>query len=109
MGRLAVVLDPGVAVTPAAFAAAWESDEETHAIGAATLEAANPEHFFGVFDLVVVPLAVNLATNVIAALVAKLMARLRSGQSKQPELEIVEITQINGDRIVLVRLSGSRQ
>jgi hypothetical protein len=109
MGRLAVVLDPDVAVTPTAFAAAWDSDEETHAVGVATVERAAPEHFFGVVDLVVVPLAVNLATNVITALVVKLMTGLRHEQPKRPEIEIVEITQKNGDRIVFVRLDGRRK
>ena len=65
MGRLIVVLDPGVVVTPADLATAWESDEETRAVGTATVETAAPGDFFGVLELVVVPLAVNLATNVI--------------------------------------------
>jgi hypothetical protein len=109
MGRLVVVLDPSVVVTPADLAAAWDSDEETHSAGTATVETAVPADFFGVLELVVVPLAVNLATNVITALVGKLMAKLRPERPHQPDLEIAEMTRGNGDRIVVVRLHGTHQ
>jgi hypothetical protein len=109
MGRLIVVLDPGVVVTPADLATAWESDEETRAVGTATVETAAPGDFFGVLELVVVPLAVNLATNVITVLVGKLMAKLRPERPHQPDLEIAEMTRDNGDRIVVVRLHRTHQ
>ena len=59
--------------------------------------------------IVVVPLAVNLMTNAVTALVGKLMARLRPEQPDQPDLEIAELTQANGDRVVFVRLQGKHQ
>jgi len=109
MGRLIVVLDPGLAVNPADLAAAWDSDGESRAIGTATVETAVPGDFLGVLELVVVPLAVNLATNAITALVGKLVARLRSERPEQPEIEIVAMTQASGDRTVFVRLQGKHQ
>jgi hypothetical protein len=109
MGRLVVVLDPGLAVTPADLAAAWDRDEETRAAGVATLETAVPGDFLGVLDLVVVPLAVNLATNAINALIGKLLATLRPERPDQPSLEITEVTRANGDRTVFVRLHGKHR
>jgi hypothetical protein len=105
MTQLEVVLEPGVGVSPADLAAAWESDEEARATGPASVRTAPPDGFFGVLELVIVPLAVNLASSAITALVGKLIARLRTGEPEAPALEIVEMTRPNGDRIVVVRLS----
>lgn len=109
MGRLVVVLDPGVAVTPADLAAAWDRDEESRATGAATVETAVPGDFLGVLELVVIPLAVNLSTNAITALVGKLVTTLRPERPDQSEIEIVETTLANGDRTVFARLRRKHQ
>jgi hypothetical protein len=109
MGQLVVMLDPAVPVAPADLAAAWDRDEEARAAGTATVETAVPGDFLGVLEIVVVPLAVNLMTNAVTALVGKLMARLRPEQPDQPDLEIAELTQANGDRVVFVRLQGKHQ
>ncbi len=104
MSRLEVVLDPSLKVNPAELAAAWDDDGEAREAGHATIESAPPGDFFGVLELVVVPLAVNLTTNAITAIVGRLIARLRNEQTDRPELEIAEMTRPNGDRIVVVRL-----
>ena len=103
MKRLVLVLGPGMAVSPAELAAAWDGDQEARAAGSATVEAARPGDFFGVLELVVVPLAVNLASGGITAIVRGLMAKLAPAQLDQPELEITEMTGADGDRVVIVR------
>ncbi len=104
MRRLVVVVDPAVLVSPAQLAAAWDGDDVTRAAGAAVVEPARPGDFFGVVELVVVPLAVNLTTSAITALVGRLVARLRPEPG--PDLEITETTRPDGDRVVVVRTRG---
>ena len=104
MARLVVVLDPNLKVSPGDLALAWDGDDEAHAAGIATVDSAPPGDFFGVLELVVVPLAVNLVTNAVTAMVGKLITKLRPEQPEQPDLEIAEMTGANGDRIVTVRL-----
>jgi hypothetical protein len=103
MKRLVVVLDPGVAVSAAELAAAWDADQEARAAGSATVETAKPGDFFGVLELVVIPLAVNVASSGITAIVGRLMAKLRPAQPGQPDLEIAEMTGADGDHVVIVR------
>lgn len=102
MGRLVVVIDPGVAVSPAELAAAWNADDAASAVGSAGVEAARPGDFFGVVELVVIPAGVGLAVNAVTAVIGRLVSRLRASRD-QPELEIAEV---DGDRVVVVRLRG---
>lgn len=107
MGRLVVVLDRGVGISPAEFSAAWAGDAEARTVGVASVDAAAPGDFFGVVELVVVPLLVNLASSAVTALVGRLVGKARSGKTGQPELEIAELTRADGDRVVVVRLGGA--
>jgi hypothetical protein len=107
MGRLVVALDPGVGVGPAELAAAWAGDVQACAAGSASVDVVVPGDFFGVLELVVVPLAVNLASTAVTALVSRLVAKVRPGRPGEPELEIAEMTSAAGDRVVVVRLRGS--
>ena len=104
MSRLTIVLDPGVHVTPGELAECWNGDEVASAAGPATVSAARAEAFFGVLDLVVVPLAVNLATSAITAMVVSLIAKIRRRPDGHRDLEIAQMTRANGDRVVVVRL-----
>ena len=106
MGRLVLAVDPGVPVSPADLAAAWNADEETSAVGAAAIETAPQGDFFGVMELVVVPAGVGLAVNAMTAIVGSLIARLRA-RPDPPDLEFAELTRPNGDRVVVVRLRGT--
>ncbi len=109
MDRLVVVLDDGVGVSPAELAAAWANDAEARAAGAASVEAAAPGNFFGVLVLVVIPLLVNLASSAVTGLVGRLVAKGRPEGASQPELEIIETTRADGDRVVVVRLRGGHR
>jgi len=106
MGRLVVVLDRGVGVSPAELAAAWAGDAQARAAGVASVDAAAPGDFFGVLELVVIPLLVNLASGAVTGLVGRLVAKVRPDQPGQAELEIAEMTRADGDRVVVVRLRG---
>ena len=107
MGRLVVMVDPGVGVSAGELAGAWGEDPEAGAVGAASVDAAVPGDFFGVVELVVVPLAVNLASSAVTGLVGRLMARLRPAGPEAPELEVTETMRPGGDRVVVVRLRGA--
>lgn len=109
MSRLVVVLDDSVGVSPAGLAAAWSDDVEASAAGVASVEAAAPGDFFGVLELVVIPLLVNLASSAVTGLVGRLVAKGRPDGPGQSELEIAEMTGAGGDRIVVVRLRGGRR
>ena len=104
MGRLEVVLDPGVGVSAADLAAVWDRDDVAREVGLAAVGTARPGDFFGVVELVVVPLAVNLASSAITALLGRLVAGLRAGEPEHPGLEFAEMTRADGDRVVVVRL-----
>jgi len=109
MGRLVVVLDRGVGISPDEFSVVWAGDAEARGVGAATVDAATPGDFFGVVELVVVPLLVNLTSSAVTALVGRLVAKARSDKAGQPELEIADVTQADGDRVVVVRLGGAHR
>src|SRR5690242_9338924 len=88
VGRLVIILDPGVAVTPAELAAAWDTDEQARAVGPAHVESSPRGEFLpDVFTLVAIPIAVNLASTALTALVTRLVARLRNARPDQPEVE----------------------
>jgi len=108
--RLVVALDPDVGVSPLDLAEAWSADGDTRELGNATVEVRRDTDFFPEpVALVVIPLLVNLASNAVYDLVRRLLARLRSGRSGQADLELVEITVANGDRVLVVRLRGDGQ
>jgi hypothetical protein len=106
---LVIALDPDVGVSPAELAAAWDADEQAQAVGQASLEASVQAEFLpDVLTLVAIPVTVNLASTAITAMVTRLVARLRNSQPDRPEIEVAELTSADGDRIVVVRLSGAR-
>jgi hypothetical protein len=107
MGRLLVMVDPGVGIEPDALAAAWNADGEAAAVGAARVEAARGADFFpGVVELVVVPLVVNLASSVGYDLLKKLVTDLRHGRKNAPPVELTEASASSCDVVVIVRLAG---
>jgi hypothetical protein len=109
VGRLVIVLDPGVAVSPAGLAAAWDEDEQARAAGPASVEnSARGDFLPDVLTLVAIPLAVNVASTAVTAMVTRLVARLRDDRPDQPEIEVAELTSADGDRVVVVRLRGAR-
>jgi hypothetical protein len=55
-----------------------------------------------------IPLAVNVASTAVTAMVSRLVGKLRPARPHQPDLELVEVSGIDGDRVVVVRLSGTR-
>ena len=108
MERLVIALDPGVEVRPAELAAAWDSDDQARTVGAVTVETAPPGDFFGVIELVVIPLAVNLASEAAFGLVSRLINKVRRARLDQPDIEISELAKANGDRVIVVRQRGTR-
>jgi hypothetical protein len=99
-----IVLDAGVGVAPARFVALWAEDSQASALGHAEVRPAEGEVFLpGLMEFVAIPLGVNLATEALIELVRRLVRR---GRHPQPdgELEVVEVRQANGDRVVVVRL-----
>lgn len=102
-GRLVVAVDPSVGVEAGVFASAWDADAEAAVLGSAVVEAAGGRAFVpGLVELVAIPLAVNLASSALCALVARLIgARKDHGV----DVEVVEVTVTDGDRVVVVRTS----
>jgi hypothetical protein len=104
MGRLVVVVDPALEVAPADLVSAWNADAQARAAGRAVVEKAPRGDFFGVVELVVIPAAVGLGVNAITALTGRLVGKLRPQRAGEAELEVAEMTQASGDRVVVVRL-----
>jgi hypothetical protein len=103
MSRTLVAVDASVGVSPKEFAAAWGEEPEAVEAGPATLVVA-PEGAFlpGLAELVVVPLAVNLASAVVYDVVRRALRRA-AGRREVEEVEVVEFTSANGDRVVVAR------
>jgi len=109
VGRLVIALDPSVGVSSAGLAAAWEADEQARAVGPASVEASVRGDFLpDVLTLVAIPLAVNVAITAVTLMVSRLVARLRDDRPDRPEMEIAELTNVDGDRVVVVRIRGAR-
>ena len=110
MINLMVAMSPGVDVSPADLVTAWEGDEEARALGTATADVPPSGVFLpDVLTLVVIPLLVNVSSSVTIAVVRRRVTKLRSARSKNPDLELVEIENSVGDRILIVRLRGDNQ
>jgi hypothetical protein len=110
VGRLLVALGPGTGVPPSELVAAWDSDAEARALGKATLDAPVRGVFLpDVVSLVVIPLLVNVGSTAAYDLVRRAVAKARSNRPDQPDLELIEITGSEGDRIMVLRVRGERQ
>lgn len=106
---MVIALDPGVGVSPAGLAVAWDADEQARALGPATVEASARGDFLpDVLTLVAIPVAVNVASTAITAMVSRLVARLRDARPDQPGIEVTETTSADGDRVLVVRVGGER-
>jgi hypothetical protein len=109
MSRLVVALGPGVEVTAADLAAAWDADEEAAAVGRATVETSGQGTFIAdVLALVVIPLLVNVSSSAAYDLVRRAVAKARPAKPSPPEIEIVEMQSHDGDRVVVVRVREDR-
>jgi hypothetical protein len=106
MSQHIVVIDPGLGISPVALAKAWNSDDEASAVCPAMVETAPRGDFLGVMEVVVIPAGVGLAVNGVTALVGRLISKLRPLRG-EPALEIAELTNANGDQIVVVRMRES--
>jgi hypothetical protein len=102
MARTFVVMDAAVGAGPAEVAAAWEA--EPGAAGDAVVESARGRVMLpGAVDVVVLPVAVNLASSALFELVRRLVDRAR-GSGGGPEFEVVESTDGQGNRVLVVRV-----
>ncbi|GAA1036319.1 hypothetical protein GCM10009557_46700 [Virgisporangium ochraceum] len=112
MDRLLVAVDSAVGVRAEDLAAVWRDDPEAAAVGPASVgDGGSGGRVFvpGLVELVVVPLAVNLASTALYELVRRLVVRSSAQQASQPapqpvlDLELVESTTPDGDRVLVVR------
>jgi hypothetical protein len=108
VARTLLALDPGLGVSPADMAAGWGADEQASAFGPAVVETARGQAFLpGALELVVLPVAVNLASNLLYDLVRRIVARSRpsggGGGGGGPAFDVVETTNAQGERVLIVR------
>lgn len=104
MGRVLVGLDPALGVSVADLAAGWDADERARAHAAAEQDATPSGEFFpGLLELVVLPVAVNLTGSVLYDLVKRVIRRARPEPPERCELELLETTTPQGDRLLMVR------
>lgn len=107
MGRVLVALDPEVGLSATELAAHWDTDEQARALGAAAVEPSSGEQFLpGLVELVAIPLVVNVASAALCEVVSRLVRRLRPRPRDGAELELTEVVTQQGDRVLVVRLSG---
>jgi hypothetical protein len=99
---LLVAVDPDVGVTPNQLVTAWRADSEAVSLGAAAVEPTEGQQYLpGLMELITIPLAVNVASNIIYDLLRRLVSQARSNQEQ--DLEVMEVTTAQGDRVVVVR------
>lgn len=104
MGRVLVGLDPALGMSAADLAASWGADERARASAAAEQDAAPSGEFFpGLLELVVLPVAVNLVSSVLYDLVKRAIRRAQPEPPERCELELLETTTPQGDRLLVVR------
>lgn len=109
MGRVLLVVEPGVGLSSAEVVASWEADGEARAVSSVEVQAARGGEFVpGLLELIVIPGAVNLATSALYDLVRRVIRRSRPERRELLELELVETTTALGDRVVVVRLRQER-
>ena len=103
--RLVVVVDPGVGVSAGELAGVWAGDAEASVLGQARVEqpAAGPVLFPGVLEFVVIPLAINLGSSALYDVLRRLLHRSKPSGVAVEELELMEYTTEQGDRLVVVR------
>ncbi|WP_089158127.1 hypothetical protein [Micromonospora sp. NBS 11-29] len=103
MNHTVVAVDASVGVSAAAFVKAWNEEPDAAEAGPAELAHVPPGSFLpGVTELVVVPLAVNLAAAVVYDLVRRVLRRAGT-RREVSEVEVVEFTSADGDRVVVAR------
>lgn len=102
MAQVRVVVDPGVGVGPSDLVNAWVSDPAV--AGGPVVEPAQGRVMLpGVLELLVLPVAVNLASSALCELVRSWVGRARGPAEPVVEFEVVEATDGQGNRVVVVR------
>ena len=103
--RLVVVVDPGVGVSAGELAGVWAGDPEASALGEVRVEAPTQGQvlFPGLLEFVVIPLAINLGSAVLYDVLRRVLHRSKPSGVAVEELELVESTTEEGDRLVVVR------
>jgi hypothetical protein len=85
------------------LAASWDTDEEAKRLGSAVLEPVQGEVLLpGLVELVAIPLLVNVASTALCTLVSRLV-RSRRSTSEEVDLEVVEMSITEGERVIVVR------
>jgi hypothetical protein len=103
MARVLVLVDPDVGVSPAELVNAWAADPPS-AGGQVVVEPAQGRVMLpGVLELLVLPVAVNLASSALYDLVRSWVGRARGPAKPVEELETVESTDDQGNRVVVIR------
>ncbi|GAA0913069.1 hypothetical protein GCM10009557_86940 [Virgisporangium ochraceum] len=111
MDRLLVAVDSAVGVRAEDLAAVWRDDPEAAAVGPASVgDGGSGGRVFvpGLVELVVVPLAVNLASTALYELVRRLVVRSSAQPAPVLDLELIESTTPNGDRVLVVRTRSAQ-
>jgi hypothetical protein len=103
--RLVVVVDPGVGVSAGELAGVWAGDAEASALGEARVEApaAGGVFFPGVLEFVVIPVVINLGSSALYDVLRRVLHRSKPSGVAVEELELVESTTEQGDRLVVIR------
>lgn len=107
MARVLLLVDPAVGVSPTEVVKAWSADppvvDGAPGTGPA-VEALRGRVFMpGVLELVVLPVAVNLASAALLELALSLVRRARPPAEDDGDLEVVESTDEEGNRLLVVR------
>ena len=102
--RILIALDPDVGLSPSELVAAWDGDAEASALGIAELDVSPRETFFpDIVALVVVPLIVNLVSSAVYDHIRRVISKARNKEAKDLSLELIELANSDGDRILIVR------
>lgn len=101
MARVLVLVDPGVGVSPSDLVKVW-SPAPPAAEGPVRVEAVRGRVMLpGVLEVLALPVAVNLASSALFELVRSWVVRARG--SDEVAFEVVESTDDQGNRVVVVR------
>jgi hypothetical protein len=110
---LLLALAPGVDVGAEVFVRSWLADEEAQRMSADVSVASAPAPAFipGVVELVLLPLGVGVASSALYDLVKRVVASARRSSSATEMgsgLEVVDIRDGEGRRVLVVRLEDDR-
>ncbi len=99
-----IALDPGLSVSPAEFSAAWNQIPECLAVGKAERSPEAGAQFDPLLTAALVTIVSSVLVNIASSIFYDLIKEALARQGVTQRTEIVETTQPNGTRLLIVKI-----